>query len=122
MIGHGVYCYMDDLIIHTATLESHVQILSEVLKRLIKNNLKLKISKSLFKQNSVKYLGFLITDTRIEVDDNKTKCIETYKEPKNIKELQRFLGMCNYFLSHIKGSSHIARNLFNSLEKSEHSA
>lgn len=117
LIGKGVYCYMDDLIIHSANLTQHVELLKEVLKRLIKHHLKLKISKSLFMQKSVKYLGFIISNDGIRVDEDKTKCIKECKEPRNIKELQRFLGMCNYFRIHIKGYSHIARNLFNLLKK-----
>lgn len=117
MIGKGVYCYMDDLIIHSSTLTEHTEILSEVLDRLIRNNLKLKISKSLFLRKSVKYLGFIISDMGIKVDDEKTRCIKEFKQPKNIKELQRFLGMCNYFRTHIRGYSYIARNLYNLLKK-----
>lgn len=117
LIGHGVYCYMDDLIIHSATADKHVELLIQVLKRLVKNNLKLKISKTLFLQKNVKYLGFIISKYGIEVDDNKTKAIKNFKPPKNIKELQRFLGMCNYFRAHIKGYSFIARNLFDLLKK-----
>lgn len=117
MIGKGVYCYMDDLIIHSSTLREHTEILSEVLNRLIDNNLKLKISKSLFLRKSVKYLGFIISDMGIKVDEEKTRCIREFKQPKNIKELQRFLGMCNYFRTHIKGYSYIARNLYDLLKK-----
>lgn len=117
LLGKGVEVYMDDVLIHTKTLEKHTQLLSEVMKRLIDNNLKLKISKSAFMQKHVKYLGFIISAEGVEVDPQKTQCIREYPRPKNIKEIQRFVAMCNYFRKHVPGFAQKAKPMYSLLKK-----
>lgn len=53
LIGKNIFVYMDDIIIFSRDLEHHTELLSEVLKRLSKYKLKLKIDKSKFLRDRV---------------------------------------------------------------------
>ena len=44
LIGHGVYCYMDDIIIYSDDFFSHLKLLQRVFQLLKQHNLKLKLS------------------------------------------------------------------------------
>jgi hypothetical protein len=85
----NVIVYIDNLLVHTKTHEDHLKVLEQVLERLHSHNLKIK---------EVSYLGFSLT-----IDGkNKLKAIKNAKPPKDIKTIQSFVGLCNFFWTHIK--------------------
>ncbi|KAI3370515.1 hypothetical protein L3Q82_025272 [Scortum barcoo] len=43
------------------------------------------------------FLGHIISSSGIEVDAEKTKAVQDFPIPQNIKELQRFLGMAGWY-------------------------
>ena len=53
--------------------------------------------KSKFLQTEIHFLGFIITPTGIRANPDKVESILTFPEPKNIKQLQSFLGLCNFY-------------------------
>ena len=92
-----VKTYLDDLlIISTASLENHLEKLKEVLSRLQNDGLKIYADKSKFCALQTEYLGYIITRDGIKPQDNKVQAILAINQPKNIKELRRFLGMIQY--------------------------
>jgi hypothetical protein len=48
----------------------------------------------------------------------KIQAITNFNQPKTIKGVQRFLGLCNYYRSFIKNYSSIASPFFDLLKKS----
>ncbi|UYV64743.1 EPM2AIP1 [Cordylochernes scorpioides] len=58
----GVICYIDDVLIATASVEKHLAVLKTVFLRLEKYNIKLKKDKCKFVQREIKYLGHLIKE------------------------------------------------------------
>lgn len=117
LIGKNVFVYMDDIIIFAQTLEQHLQILSNVLERLLKYHLKLKIDKSKFLKRSVTYLGFIITTEGLKTDPKKIEGINKFPQPNNVKNIQSFMGMCNYYRRYIKNYAHLAKPLYNLCKK-----
>ncbi|KII60296.1 Transposon Ty3-I Gag-Pol polyprotein [Thelohanellus kitauei] len=99
-------CYLDDIIVYSDSIESHLQHVNEVLKRLSENGLKLKVLKCAFACTQIKYLGFLISESQIEADLVEIEGLSQCKIPSNIKELQSFLGSCNVYSRFIKNYSH----------------
>jgi len=59
-------CYIDDLIFHLTTLYQHLENLDIVLQKPRDANLKLKPSKCLFLQTSVKFLGYLVSSKSLK--------------------------------------------------------
>jgi hypothetical protein len=60
----------------------------------------------------VSYLGFTLTLDGIKPGKNKLKAIKDAKPPTNIKTIRFFVGLCNFFQTHIKEFALIAAPLF----------
>ena len=96
MQGH-VAVYMDDILIFTNDHKQHAQIVKQVLQILHENNLFLKPEKCVFHISEVEYLGVIIGYNQVCMDPMKTSAIHDWPIPTKKKELQCFLGSCNYY-------------------------
>jgi len=108
----NVIVYIDDLLIHSDTHERHLQILEQVLQRLQQNHLKINLEKCIFGNKEVSYLGFTLTPEGIKPGKNKLKAIQTAKIPEDVKTIRSFVGLCNFFRTHIKNFAIVAAPLF----------
>lgn len=104
-----VSVYMDDIDIHTQTFEEHCEVLMDIFYRLKNHFIQLKIKKCEFFAKEIEYLGFLISPGVIRPNPHKTKVITNFPTPRTRKDLQSFLGMCNYFRWFIEIYAAIAR-------------
>jgi len=50
----------------------------------------------------VKYLGFIITTKGIRMDPEKVSCVLGWETPKNLSDVQCFLGFANFYRLFIK--------------------
>ena len=89
--------YVDDILIASRTFEEHVEHLEYVLEKLYQGGLTVNWDKSKFLQTEIHFLGFIITPTGIRANPDKVESILTFPEPKNIKQLQSFLGLSNFY-------------------------
>ena len=108
----NVLVYIDDLLIHTATHEEHLIVLEQVFERLHKNHLKINLEKCVFGNPEVSYLGYTLTPNGIKPGRNKLQAIKDAQPPTNIKMVRSFVGLCNFFRTHIKDFAIIAAPLF----------
>ena len=60
------------------------------------HQLKFNPLKCAFRVHAGNFLGFLVHQRGIEVEQNKVKGIASTNAPQNKKELQKFLGQVNY--------------------------
>lgn len=111
LLGRGINVYMDDVAISAKSENEHDRLLQIVLQRIRENNLKLRINKCQFYAAEIHYLGFVISEQGIKPNPGKIECIERYPHPKNRLEVQRFLGMMNYYRRFIKDFAGIAKPL-----------
>lgn len=88
-----VFVYLDDLLIVSNNFEEHLTHLLEVATNLKKAGLTINVKKSSFGLNKVKYLGYVVGNGTLQVDNEKVKAIKDMPRPKNIKQVRRFLGM-----------------------------
>lgn len=94
----NVVCiYMDDLIIFAKSLEEAFLKLQKVLEVAQRNGLDINWSKCQFMVERVEYLGYEIENGTIEPSQNKLAAIAKFAEPKNVQQIQRFLGLTGYF-------------------------
>ncbi|KAG0425058.1 Retrovirus-related Pol polyprotein from transposon, partial [Dictyocoela muelleri] len=91
-----VKVYLDDIIVHSKTLEIHEKHFEEVLNIINNNNIKININKSEFFVDKIKFLGHEILSERISADKGHLEKFEI-KTPKNKKGIQRILGFLIYF-------------------------
>ena len=99
--GHLVIVYMDDILVFTKDLKKHREVVREVLKRLREHKLYLKPEKCVFEQNQVDFLGLVVKDGHVSMDPIKTKAIDDWPVPKNLKEVRSFMQFCNFYRAFI---------------------
>lgn len=107
--------YLDDIIIFSHDVDSHLERLDAVFQRLADYNLKIKPSKCEFFKTKTTYLGHVVSADGIQADPNKIEAVKSWPAPKSIKEVRQFLGFAGYYRRFIKGFASIARPLNNLL-------
>ena len=112
----GVICHMDDILIHSATLEEHNRQVRAVLQRLQEAGLTLN-DKCEFSKQKISFLGYIIDHTGLQADPEKTSAITEFPAPTNITELQRFMGMVNQLGKFIPGLAEITEPMRQLLRK-----
>ena len=68
---------------------------------------------------TVKFLGSIITTDGIQIDKEKVKAIKEWPKPKNLKEVQAFLGFANFYQRFIQGYSQICTPLTKMTKKGQ---
>jgi len=100
--------FIDDILVATDTEEGHNKLVEEVLKRLKENNLFVKPEKCKWKVREVEFLGVVISPKGVKMQKEKVEGVLNWLAPRNIKEVQKFLGLVNYYRRFIKNFTRIA--------------
>jgi len=112
-----VATFIDDVIIGTETEEEHDKIVAEVIRRLEENDLYVKPEKYRWKVREVGFLGVVIGLEGIKMEKVKVKEVLEWLTPKCVKDVQKFLGLANYYCQFIKDFASIAKPLHNMVKK-----
>ena len=104
-------CYVDDILIYSPDMETHLQHLDIVFSRLHDVNMKIKAKKCSFALTEVKYLGHMITQRGVKPDPENVEAIRKMKQPTTVTQVQAFLGTTGFYRRFIKGYAEIARPL-----------
>jgi len=89
--------FIDDVIIGTESEEGHNELVAEVIKRLEENDLYVKPEKCKWKVRKVGFLGMVIEEDGIKMKEEKVKGILDWPTLKCVKDMQKFLGLANYY-------------------------
>jgi len=110
MINEGkVAAFVDNVLVGTEMEEGHDEIVEEVLKQLEENDLYVKPEKCVWKVRKIGFLGVIIGPNGIEIEKEKVDGVLSWLEPKNAKDIRKFLGLANYYRRFIKDFAQIAR-------------
>lgn len=109
--------YLDDILIFSNSMEEHVQQVKKVLKKLREAKLQVKLKKCEFHVQETDFLGHRITQEGIQTEKEKVQAIQDWPAPKNLKELQSFIGLLNYYRRYIEGYAKIMEPMFRLLKK-----
>src|SRR5882724_2603617 len=98
MMMNDIFKDMDDILIFGSWMkEQHHTIVVKVLDILQKHSFYLKVEKCIFEQPRVEYLGLIISEGHIEMDLVKVAGIQDLLTPKNVTEVQSFVGFVNFY-------------------------
>lgn len=106
-----VAIYMDDVVILAENEEEALQRLILVLETAEEHGLEINWEKCQFLSRKIVYLGYEIEEGKIRPNEEKTRAIVKFPEPRNVKQIQSFLGLSGYFRKFIKNYSTIAKPL-----------
>jgi hypothetical protein len=88
---------LDDILIYSKYEKEHEEYLRRVLKVFREHKLYTKLSKCIFYQKKIHYLGHSISTYRIVVDPEKIDSIKGWPMPRNVTEVGSFLGLVGYY-------------------------
>jgi len=110
LINEGkVAAFVDDILVGTETEEGHDKIVEEILRRLEENDLYIKPEKCIWKVRKIGFLGVVIGPNGIKMEEEKVDGVLSWPEPKNMKDVRKFLGLANYYRRFIKDFAQVAR-------------
>jgi len=112
-----VAVFIDDVIVGTEMKEGHDKLVAEVIRRLEENDLYVKLEKCKWKVREVGFLGVVIGQEGIKMEEEKVKEVLEWPTPKCVKDVQKFLGLANYYRWFIKGFAMVARPLHDLVKK-----
>ncbi|KAG9446513.1 hypothetical protein H6P81_012641 [Aristolochia fimbriata] len=120
-----VECNVDNLVVKTKQRSDHLLDLRAVFERLRRFQLKMNSLKCAFGATSGKFLGFIVHNRGIEIDQSKIDAIQKMLEPRNVSELKRskatWPGRCQPFSRLLKKDTPFewdesCRNAFNNIK------
>jgi len=111
MLDRCVVVYIDDILVYSNTMEEHIQHVRSVLRRLIQHQLYAKAEKCEFHLTTTSFLGYIISQEGVAMDDQKVRAVVDWPQPHTLKELQHFLGFANFYHRFIINFSTVAAPL-----------
>ena len=103
--------YLDDILIFSPDMETHLKHLRVLFERLRSADLKLKEVKCNFLKKHIQYLGHIISGEGIAPVPEKLESIQKMLPPRNPKEVKQFLGLIGYYRKFVPQFSDLARPL-----------
>ena len=117
VVEEKVAVFIDDVMVVTETEEGHNKIVEEVLRRLEENDLFVKPEKCMWKIREVGFLGVIIGEDRVRIEKEKVQGVIEWPVPRSIKDVQKFLGLANYYRRFVKDFAKIAKPLHKMMRK-----
>ena len=112
-----IVVYLDDILIFADNEAKLERLTHKVLQRLLDLDLFLRPEKCSFNRTSVEYLSLIISEGELQMDLIKLEAVRKWPWLKTVKDIQKFLGFCNFYRRFIKGYSELARPLFDLTKK-----
>ena len=114
-----IMVFIDNVIVGTEGEEGHDKLVKEVIRRLAENNLYVKSEKYKWKVREIEFLGVVIGPKGIKMKEDKVKGVLDWPTPKCVKDMQKFLGLVNYYHQFIKNFTSIAKLLHDMVKKDQ---
>jgi len=92
-----VQVYLDDIVVFSNTTDEHQYHLDKTLERLQRHGLTCNPEKCRFGETEISFLGHLVTSEGIDKQPEKLEGIKNFPTPTKIRDLRKFLGVCNWY-------------------------
>ena len=113
------FVYLDDILVASSSEEEHMLDLRTICRRLQDFGLVVRLEKCIFGQKSIEFLGHQVSESGSIPLPSKVRAIENFPRPHNVKGLQEFLGMINFYHRFIPHAAALLRPLYSALKKSK---
>ena len=111
-ISKNTFCFLDDILIVSKRSElEHEKLITDVLIKLDKENLSLKLSKCELFKTEVNWLGHKLSESGVTPKITKTEAILKLEHPKSLKQLRSFLGSINHLSKFIPNAANLTDKL-----------
>ena len=110
------FVYLDDVLVASETPDQHLEDLKAVFDALDTNGLVVNRKKCVLGQTSLEFLGFHVDATGTSPLPSRVASIVEIERPTTLKELQRFLGVFNYYRRFVPKAAHILHPLFDLMQ------
>ena len=102
MHGTEAFVYLNDIVIHSGTLEEQDKKARRLFNRLKEASLKLQPDKCEFLRTEMAYLGYIIGQNRVKPNPAKKTVIKKFPQPRTVRAIRHFLGLSGYYRRFIK--------------------
>jgi len=112
-----VAAFIDDIMVRTETEEGYDNIMEEVLRRIAKNDLFVKLEKYVWKVREVRLLEFVIGPDGVKIEKEKVQEVVDWPMRRSVKDVQKFLGLVNYYIWFVKDFARVSKPLHEMMKK-----
>jgi cleavage and polyadenylation specificity factor subunit 1 len=98
-----LFTYLDDHLIFSASVEEHLLHLRTVFERLEQYGFVINPEKCEFLKTEITFLGHRLTAGGMEPVQSHVEAVKSFPQPADLKQLQRFLGLLNYYRRFVPG-------------------
>jgi len=96
IIYGGVEHYIDDVVLYSKDIKSHIKLINLVVNRLTSVNLRINAAKCSWFQTSVFLLGFVVGPGIQKIDMRRLSDIDTWPIPKSAKQVRSIMGVISH--------------------------
>jgi len=115
-IGRFIVIYLDDITVYSKTNEEHLMHLRRVFEKCRRFGISLNPKKTVFGLEEGKLLGHIISKEGLKIDPKRIEDIVKINHPRNINELQSFIGRINFLRRLIPNLVELLINITNMLK------
>jgi len=116
LIPQVALVYLDDIVIYSKDISTHLKNLRIVFERLKEFELKISLEKSHFCKTEILILGHIISSSGISTNPAKIACVRDFPPCRNQTEVRQIIGLASYYRRFVKGFSARAKPLTRLLE------
>ena len=118
ILGDLPYCfvYVDDILVFSKDLTSHVQHLRDVFLLCREYGLTIGLPKCQFAVEEIEFLGHHLTASGCSPLVKHSAAISTFPQPADKASLQRFLGMVNFYRKFLRSAAQVLAPLTDALK------
>ena len=114
-----VIVYLDDILIYSQIEKKHVHHVQKVLEAMKRVDLRIKLEKSEFHKEEVKFLDHILFNAKIKSNSKRLEVILTWSTSKKLVKVQFFVRLTNYDRRFVKEYSIIAKSLTRLIKKTQ---
>ena len=115
-VDHGLVVYIDDILIYSENMDDQIKLVLKVLHRLEQPDLAVSLKKSVFHQEEVEFLGYIVKTSGVTMGDRKVKRVQNLAHTGSVKEVQILIGFANFYKPFIKDFSKVCKPITKTLK------